>query len=387
MRSRCRGGGSGEMLHCGILVSRRFRGLALACLAISAGAGCGDSSSGPGRDDLPDVAVHGADGADDDAGTDSVGADARPGDDTAANRGEAKPSEEFAAAYTEAVCSFAVRCGVMPDQSSCTRWPELKATRDRLVAAMEAGRIRYDPAAGERCFDRYANLPCLNGSPTEPALAGLCERMFEGLVPVGGACFHSRDCDVNGNCRETVPARGCSPAEGICRTYNNPPRPQPGRCRNDRDCTHETFCRLDRGDPASPEGTCEARRRTGEPCLGAECAAGNACIFLIASGATCVAAAADGQPCVADCLTLGSLCIDHVCRPRSKVGEACALLASTPGPSTCWDYLACIGGICRRRPEVGEACSAADGPPCFGGQCVDGVCRVMTCDADAGAGP
>lgn len=265
------------------------------------------------------------------------------------------------------------------------------------VAAAETGEtLSYDPHAAAACL--AVPWSCVYGGP-DILFPLACDAAFVGLVPDGGACDFSSECQ-EGNC---VPASGVSCA-GTCGAPNSPapPVPQPGSfCGFGLGCGTDSglFCDSDylqcRGDAA-----------VGEPCddFGFyRCAKGLFCD----STQTCQPQAALGESCLSPleefpfigpdlthrCAT-GLVCQGEgvltdggvragACQPLSQLGEACADLAADELEhlSGCVAGTACSCGVCVPPPSSGKCADEATACLPYVAACdyaVSGMCLPLS---------
>lgn len=273
--------------------------------------------------------------------------------------GGALTLEQYGARAQDVVCTIEVRCGSLPDKTSCPVFVDLGQAK----ADVASGKTIFDGTAGAMCLDAIELVDCSRTSLI--AQANACQRVATGTLADGYACnagtqcasrsctFTPADCDrqttcCSGNCATTpvtvaeggdcsianaqcetglfcdvgavIPTcakrrglgaacttlspcletlrcvRASGAAEGICSTY-----PQRGEaCPGDYSCNDG----LDFCDPTSK--TCLARLAVGADCT----AAPQGCLGLAFCDETshkCVAKAAAGQPCAQDDDCLGQL--------------------------------------------------------------------------------
>jgi hypothetical protein len=257
------------------------------------------------------------------------------------------------------VCTFEVRCGLMPDLATCQEVFDPSATSvPQLAAHAASGALIYDPVQAGACLTAYRDAACSWNGDTLGLIDG-CAQVFVGDKAPGVACLLDEECTGDSIC-ETVPCpEGC--CTGTCK-----PRAAPvgvgGDCSG-APCAEGAYCRLhDAG-----QATCTALAPAGGACEAIDaCAPGSLC-----QQGTCVALAAAGASCQpGGCRDVDHFCDGGTCQPRRAATAACA------DDGACIEAAACVAGSCRIRPRPGEACGPT-GPGCLGdGPCVSGVCRV-----------
>jgi hypothetical protein len=263
--------------------------------------------------------------------------------------------EDFARELLDAMCTVAVACEEMPDRATClASRPVLNFdTFATLEAGVAAGTVTYDGQAARACIDvfkRFASCKATQTGDPQVTLA-VCDRVFLGTVPTGGACFVSEECADRGFCaRVNCTTPGC--CAGTCLA-----RPAPiaagGDCSNlvaDQDCVAGTVC---------DSGTCTAPLGPGAACAPFDyCVLPYECrnIDPATNMGTCTPPPESGQPCGTG--DVASVCNDerdtcddvaHVCRRRIPVGGACTF--------RCVYYAECDGTTCVQRPGLGASCN------------------------------
>jgi hypothetical protein len=107
------------------------------------------------------------------------------------NHDNSIPLSQLRSAVADAECERYVRCGYYPDAATC------KATfvwAHDLVAAANAGIIRYDGKAEAACLDfiRERGCNCTDEYAVEPAS---CKSAFQGTRQMGEACTFDQECE------------------------------------------------------------------------------------------------------------------------------------------------------------------------------------------------
>ena len=186
-------------------------------------------------------------------------------------------------------------------------------------AELDAGWLRYDPAAMYACHRRFSGDPCGFGFfsftvPTVTQVLAACPGTVEGLRTVGQTCASIADCV----------------AGSACVTDN-------------RTCP----------------GTCLALLPRGAPCTvgsGAWCEQGTNC-----SGGTCKGGGEPGTACStsSDCKSFSCQADAGVCMGPAKLGEACTWLGNSMAPA-CGPMLRCNDhftvGVCLTQSAASEPC-------------------------------
>lgn len=306
-------------------------------------------------------------------------------------------------------------------------------------AAVEAGRLEYDPVQAEACAalsvggceDIEAFAYSVENIPQAGALqADVCEGVVTGLVPLGGAC-HGDSTDYAYECSEgycttaTCPGtctayasiggacdlepKACDPSvafcnsEGDCQAYVA----LGGGC-DEAPCTPGDLCRFDETEGSSrcvpsvePGGNCDPALTQCAQNL--ECYQG-VCVDQVPLGATCVdtahcpASAYCNGTCVArvpvdgDC-SLGQTCVDEALCD----GVSCVVPGAEDEPCPCASGLYCDdGGTCRVLGAVGADCTTAEGAAapsqceaelrCVPSEIETGVPVAFACQPQGGAG-
>lgn len=254
--------------------------------------------------------------------------------------------EAFPSAYYAALCGTLFRCPTQPeggtalaifgDEATCAARASalVGLPIDDLVAAVRAGRIRYDGTAAARCL-REVTRNCVQ---SDVELARLCRSAFVGTLAPAMACHRHEEC-----------------ASGFCdRSGDNGPR-CPGTCRA----------------AAALGGACTDNRQcAGWSDLSATCA-GDRCVALTpgpvgANGDACgIVVAADAATTVS--CAPGLVCVNSRCAAVIAAGAPCTRGQPCAPGSLCVTRPVAEGSVCTavaglvvNRP--GEAC-AANAPP------------------------
>lgn len=267
---------------------------------------------------------------------------------------------DMPAAYKEAYCTYLARCGLFPDKVTCVGAalavvPTIDAN---LVAAVNAGRVRYNGSHVKQCFDSVADDTCdqtdANGRVRVPA----CGAYFEGTVAAGGECFVNQEC-ISQQCVGSDTGTSCT--RGTC-IGNTPPGMEPialgMSCSSNLSCVDGAYCPID-------TGVCTPLLASGSPCTGSEeCGYGLGCAGP--SGMRmCQPLPGVGEPCRFDlpCRDEGLNCDTSATTPTcAQVGVQGAACTSS---LQCSPYYRCdiTAGTCTKGPSLDEPCAA--GSRCF----------------------
>ena len=250
-----------------------------------------------------------------------------------------------------AVCNLLLRCaGTAADEyggsaTACLTEFEKRAADQSLAqlnAAIALGTSSYDPAAMRRCLDVYPQLSC--DYSNETSLLAACNDVWQGTVPIGGACTSNYECAGN-------PDSNYCASDGTCPGHCQA-RGQLGQtCANDDECDLALEC-------DSSTDVCVNRLKLGDPC-GNSTAATGACGGFThcaqdSSGTyRCqslfgTAAANEGDIC-----TSGLCASGLVCEATSEQTDG----AASPAVMRC-----------QKKASAGGACRYAYGNPCPDGQ-------------------
>ncbi len=277
--------------------------------------------------------------------------------------------EDLQAETVRARCDRIVRCGLLTSHETCVAY--FRAPDEgELLAAIEAGKIRYDGASALRCLDALAALPCDEASAEARAPIEACERMLRGQLEVGDACAFDGEC-ASGACDEPVCPRDTCCA-GACLPTRVAAEGEP--CATDGECVRGTFC--------SSQGACTPPSARGQPCrLDAHCDHGLLCIGAteLQDGA-CRTAPLLGESCpYLRCAEVGARCGDaQLCVPVGLPGALCTTDADCSPLTLCGPAGACIDV-----PHLGEPCGfqCAGEAWCSQGTCIAPLENKAPCTA------
>jgi hypothetical protein len=279
-------------------------------------------------------------------------------------------------------------------------------------AAIEAGRLAYDPVRAEACAAQSVGDCETIAALAFPSRAIVfatqaCVGVVSPTVPVGGACHanstqYSTECKagfcggntcpgsctafakVGESCAQNKP---CDPAAAVC---NSAAKCQAFAklgepCESDLFCSGNTRCAYD----AQPVAVCVERRTTGQTCQWpSECGGTstacyqNKCVDTLPPNASCVGGGA--------CPT-GQYC-DSTCKARIPANGDC-----TDAPAGCIEGTYCSEEAkCKAHGQLGEACPCASDLWCddtnkcratvkLGGDCSQSTASGLLVRCEAGS--
>jgi hypothetical protein len=282
------------------------------------------------------------------------------------------------AASVDAFCTYAARCGQMPDVASC------KAASDtdfgQRLADVTAGRIKYDGKAAAACFDAMRSASCNYSDPFNAGEPQICKDALKGTVADSGPCYSGSECASGNGCG----GGGCSGGSACCPGKCNPSSSSAAAIAIGGDCSGSgavcvagAFCQY------GTTSTCTAKAAAGQSCdtssPSSSCADGAYCVANGPNTGICGKLPADGQACYPT--GMGDACdsmLDYCdsatlkCVPKIAVGGDCS------GGASCVGYADCDAtGHCVANPRAGEACDDTNGPHCLGSLlCISGTCAL-----------
>jgi len=253
--------------------------------------------------------------------------------------------DQLESARRAAECERYVRCGLFDDEQTCSTTFR-KDFDPALPAAVEAGKIRFDPLAAAQCHRELAARSCDETAADNRALPASCDRVLVGTITAGATCLDDRTC-ATGDCEAPRCERdACCP--GGCAAFAAP-------AAIGEACTARVGC-VD-GAACATDGTCRALAAMGGECRAdVECAIGLACIGAteLQAGA-CRALPKIGEACPYQrCAEIGARCASGTCVAIGLTGDACA------DDSACSEFYTCDPATSRCAPLPG------DGAPCTG---------------------
>jgi len=234
---------------------------------------------------------------------------------SASNPGPPVPFDEFVVQNNEAACEHLVKCGEAEDVAACLLVNKFGPRSATEVAAVKAGRIKYDGGLARACFDAIASRSCDETTASYREAPEACLAFFQGTLHGGAACADSAEC-ISQDCE--IPACNMACCTGTCHGYSAPELlGKIGESCSARPCATEAYC-----DAASL--TCQALKHLGETCpLGLSCADGLACLV---PSKTCGVLPGLGEPCVNGCRELGLHCstTTGTCVKNGLPGDPCS---------------------------------------------------------------
>ena len=272
-----------------------------------------------------------------------------------------KPVPNFLTELEIARCQYDARCGLIAPslepqcEADVMTSAAVEAKQYDLVAAINAGHIRYDDGAAQTCLALLKTASCIADQSVVD-----CSSVLTGLVALGGTCLSVIEC-ANGDCSTFIP--GCpgtcqarfitAPCTAPCALGDHcdsatatciPGVALGGACGNDLPCQPALTC----------EGNLPSLGSTTPEKLGL-------CGSVLPLGAPCVSdfTYRSGDPCA-----LGLFCDEDTCAARLGIGAACST------NKACQDGLDCTGlrydvnpsiidqkGACAPYVEIGGPCT------------------------------
>jgi len=263
--------------------------------------------------------------------------------------------DDFAKRFADRYCqSIAACCSHQGFATTDCETTLLGQIRPQLQLTASKPKIHYNAQAAQGCIDAYAAAlsACTDHellSKTDDA----CDGVFEGTVPVGGACGTSQECagaDTGVSCMTGVCVQGKQYVSPSSAAHRKLGQTCSGTCRG-----------------TSSNASCDGS-------VGADVTAG-ACWTqddVVCTNGVCVAAPQVGQSCVSfGYCTATAHCQNSVCVADQSSGP-CTTSEDCLAPSVC-DYTL---QMCVALKQNGEACDQSD--QCAGGQCYEDHCRTWT---------
>jgi len=252
--------------------------------------------------------------------------------------------DDLEPALVNAYCNLYVNCGLLEDQATC-RSLDVDVDIDAdLLAAVEAGKVKYDPQKARECLSGLG-ASCERGAATTSSEA--CDQTFTGTVAGGGQCAIDEEC-VSRQC--DVPACPDACCQGTCTGDAPTPRPHAGEsCATNSQCV-DSYCDID-------TTTCTAYKPIGEACTST-----TQCGLAVCANQICTARPGPGEACTpgsaSSCSLVGYTCsaTSQTCVAYGLGGDPCTSNAECSPIYTCG-----AAGTCQLRPRLGEACDANNG--------------------------
>src|SRR5882724_7031939 len=208
--------------------------------------------------------------------------------------------DELGAQGAQSVCEFQAKCGEAKDVAAClsVHWSGPTSTSATVLAAIKAGRIKYDGDLARRCLDELGSRSCDVTTVSYHSYPEACLSVFQGTLHSGAACADSGEC-LSQHC--AIPACNMACCSGTCQGDDPPVLGKVGAsCATNFFCEAQAFCE-------STSLTCVALKRLGESCTdGFSCADG---LYCLHSTKTCGPLPGLGEPCTNDgCRDRGARC-------------------------------------------------------------------------------
>lgn len=209
---------------------------------------------------------------------------------------------------SDARCEYLTRCGLFPSVETCKARFEVTIPQSTsIVAAVNAGKVKYDEDLAEDCIDSLRDASCSQRANLDSS----CDEIFTGTIANGGTCAFDDEC-VSGSCATTDCTMACCP--GTC--VATEPEPKIGEMC-DFFCEDGAYC--------GGDNTCHAELPLGAACDAPFACAGDAYCAGRSSmmTGTCTRLPATGEACTEQCSHIGDYC-DGTCKRVGNLGDACA---------------------------------------------------------------
>jgi hypothetical protein len=273
-------------------------------------------------------------------------------------------SQDFEAAFEQATCERATRCGLVTDVDTCAQGSTWDGSQ--ALASLAAGRAGYDGDSASACVEAVRAASCVETHDAIPP----CDDVFTGALHDDDTCWFDFEC-ASRRCVKVECDRQC--CTGVCME----PSGEGAACQAASDCQGGLICEGLEGEPA----TCHRRVALGAHCeTSFECDPSAYCALVFSPtdvplGGTCLARSPQGGVCDAGFPDESCLGVDEFCNPpaelctsRGAPGESCEFLHAG---------LSIRGDTCRFEgtcdPDT-RRCAAwpAAGAPCLQGRCAAG---------------
>lgn len=234
----------------------------------------------------------------------------------------AVPVDDFVPGYYAAECAMWTRCHLSSDQAYCVAVQSTLTPSDRLVrevAAVKAGKAKYNGQKARACLDAFAGISCdelMSGSSGDPSRA--CQGIFSGGTTADGdSCLDTVECHPGSNCALAT-TDACA---GVCTSGWT-------GCQEDSQCAQGQVCDglwPNDGEcvtPRRPGATADSSCGTWASCQpGLYCSLWNGCQLQGNEGDSCdwFSGCTAGLVCTSEAGTSGS----HICRRVAAKGEPC----------------------------------------------------------------
>jgi hypothetical protein len=281
------------------------------------------------------------------------------------------PLDSLREELSKATCDQYVRCGQMPDQTTCTAVQGDSRLTLQLLTDAVLGRVTFDEAGARTCVEAIRNRSCDNQLATQKALLDACAKMFVGTIPEGKPCLYGIECAGGGTCNTSMSMGNGACKLGVCE--KTPALVAIGGDCTTNSCVESAYC-----DGSTMPPNCKARKDNGDACdAQGQCKEGQRC-DVKGTVPTCYLLSNRGGACNPALEAGGCIRIDDYCHPTDR---KCTALPGDGKPCTaaneCMDYAYCDAGTCRKRPIEGGTCS--DTIQCLGTlECTNMVCTANT---------
>jgi hypothetical protein len=278
--------------------------------------------------------------------------------------------EGVQAAFIDANCTHDVACGLFPDSATChVAYLGIDFGVDSSqIAAVKAGKVKYDASAARTCFNAIADAPCDQTAEAHRVLPPACAQVLAGTVGSGGNCVMDAECKSQ-SCNIPICVVTC--CSGAC-VGDAPlvPAPVGSACGGSAGpCVSDAFCDF------TGTMTCTALYGSGMACQNdSECAFGLACAG--SSAPVCKTLPIVGEPCPdGRCRDDGTTCSSttQTCVKVGLLGAACTTNTDCSHFYTCGSAGACqatpIGGSCTSDNGCFESASYCALPTAGSGTC------------------
>lgn len=263
-----------------------------------------------------------------------------------------------------ALCHHAAVCGLFPDEATClaANFGFSFDLDPSLVAAVRAGRVKYDGRKLGDCYEQFGDATCDRTDADGRTFFTGCVGAIEGTIGDGGACAVEAEC-ISGVCNIAQCPDACCP--GTCVGGTAPDR----EAEIGEACGNEAVCGL--GAWCS-NSICTALKPADSTCVSStECDYGLGCA---GTPRTCRALPLLGEACSGEntCRDEGQYCntATMLCTQVGLPGDACSTT------SRCSPYYDCDPTTmqCVRGAAVGEACTSASDCFDYGTYCKANLC-------------
>lgn len=251
----------------------------------------------------------------------------------------------------DARCEYLTRCGLFASTNECRQYyADRTAQSTSVVAAVEAGKVKYDEDLAEDCIEKLRDGSCSQTA----SLDSSCEDIFTGTIADGGMCAFDDEC-ISGSCSVAECTMACCP--GTCVAAR--PTPKIGEMCTFI-CVDGAFCGSDR--------ICHAVLAKGAACDDPfACDDGLYCSGLTGTTAgTCTALPNTGEACTEQCLNIGDYC-DGTCKKVGLAGASCTNEDQCSFYYECDDAMKCVMPTRPMGMPNGATCSSS--PQCESHYC------------------